>query len=190
MKILLRDTDMDGQPIIGSGLLINGKDAEEIVAKMQYSSPFNPGDVLAYMRHVLDVARAEEALPKQEDEPAASEFLERLAQCGLVEFIKEEPSEAASPEQLEKALLAVRDSGLTNMLDYAAVARLAREFGFPAVADWIEAHPTDYTRLLLRGEFRPLRDNFIGKEVPHPDNAEPEATQPETRNRSKATCAD
>ena len=86
-----------------------------------------------------------------------------LFRSGLVEFVKEEPVEAAPPERLEKALLAVRDSGLTNMLDHPVVARLAREFGFPEVADWIEAHPTDYTRLLLSGGVRLLRENFAGK---------------------------
>lgn len=163
MLILLRDTDLDGQPIIGSGLLIPGETALEIVQKMQATSPFNDGDLTGYMRRVLDAAGDEEALP-EDGEPAARAFLERLARHGLVEFAKEEPVEAAPPEQLEKALLAVRDSGLTNMLDHPVVARLAREFGFPEVADWIEAHPTDFTRLLLSGGVRLLRDNFAGKE--------------------------
>lgn len=159
MLILLRDTGLDGQPIIGSGLLIPGETAMEVVQKMQATSPFNDGDLDAYMRRVLDAAGDEEALPK-DDEAAARAFLERLARHGLVEFVKEEPVEAAPPEELEKALLAVRDSGLTNMLDHPVVARLAREFGFPEAADWIDAHPTDFTRLLLSGGVRLLRDNF------------------------------
>ena len=162
MLILLRDTDLDGQPIIGSGLLIPGETALEIVQKMQATSPFNDGDLDGYMRRVLDAAGDEESLP-EEGEPAARAFLERLARHGLVEFVKEGPTEAAPPEQLEKALLAVRDSGLTNMLDHSVVARLARELGFPEVAGWIAAHPTDYTRLLLTGAVRLLRENFAGK---------------------------
>lgn len=162
MLILLRDTDLDGQPIIGSGLLIPGENALEIVQKMQATSPFNNGDLTGYMRRVLDAAGDEEALP-EDGEPAARAFLERLARHGLVEFMKEGPTEAAPPEQFEKALLAVRDSGLTNMLDHPVVARLAHEFGFPEVADWIEAHATDYTRLLLSGGVRLLRDSFAGK---------------------------
>lgn len=159
MLILLRDTDLDGQPIIGSGLLIPGETALEIVQKMQATSPFNSGDLEGYMRRVLDAAGDEEALPK-DGEAAARAFLERLARHGLVEFVKEEPTEAAPPEQFENALLAVRDSGLTNILDHPVVARLARKFGYPEVADWIEAHPTEYTRLLLSGGVRLLRDNF------------------------------
>ncbi len=163
MLILLRDTDLDGQPIIGSGLLIPGETALEIVQKMQATSPFNSGDLEGYMRRVLDAAGDEDALPEKGGETAARAFLERLARHGLVEFVKDEPVESAPPEQLEKALLAVRDSGLTNMLDHPVVTRLAREFGFPEAADWIEAHPTDYTRLLLSGGVRLLRDNFAGK---------------------------
>jgi len=160
MLILLRDTDLDGQPIIGSGLLIPGEAALEVVQKMRATSPFNDGDLDGYMRHVLDAAGDEEPLPK-DGEPAARTFLERLARHGLVEFVKERPTEAAPPEQLEKALLAVRDSGLTNMLDYPEVARLARQFGFPEAADWIDAYPTSYTRLLLSGGFCPREDNCV-----------------------------
>lgn len=162
MLILLRDTNLDGQPIIGSGLLIPGETALEIVQKMQATSPFNRGDLADYMCRVLDATGDEDSLPK-DGEPAARVFLERLARHGLVEFAKEDPVEAAPLEQFEKALLAVRDSGLTNMLDHPVVARLAREFGFIEAADWIEAHPTDYTRLLLSGGVRLLRDNFDEK---------------------------
>ena len=169
MLILLRDTDIDGQPIIGSGLLIPGETALETVQKMQATSPFNEGDLAEYMRHVLEAAGDTDALPDKPPEEAAREFLERLAGRGLIEFMKEEPIETAPPDQLEKALLAVRDSGRTNMLDHPVVARLAREFGFPEVADWIEAHPTDYTRLLLSGEFRPLLDNFKEGDAPCAD---------------------
>ena len=160
MLILLRDTDLDGQPIIGSGLLIPGETALEIVQKMQATSPFNDGDLDGYMRRVLDAAGDEESLPEDE-EPAARAFLERLARHGLVEFVNEAPAEPAPPEELGKALLAVRASGLTNMLDYVEVARLAREFGFPEVAEWIEAHPTEYTRLLLTGAVRPREDGCV-----------------------------
>ncbi len=164
MLILLRDTDLDGQPIIGSGLLISGETALEIVQKMQASSPFNSGEPEEHMRRVLEAAGDEGALPEEGGEAAARAFIERLARRGLVEFMKEEaPTPVTTvnpPEQLEKALNAIRGSGLTNMLDHPVVARLAREMGFIEAAEWIETHPADYTRLLLSGGFRPLRDNF------------------------------
>jgi hypothetical protein len=163
MLIFLRDTDLDGQPIIGSGLLIQGETAMEIVQKMQATSPFNAGDTAAYMRRVLDAAGDEEPLPDAGGEEAARAFLERLARQGLVEFMKEEAAESPPPADLDKALTAIRDSGLTNMLDHPVVARLGRELGHVKVADWIEAHPTDYTRYLLSGGFRPLGENFTDK---------------------------
>lgn len=160
MLILLRDTDIDGQPIIGSGLLIPGENAIEIVQKMQATSPFNMGDLTAYMRRVLDAAGDEDALPDNAPEKTAGAFLERLARRGLIEFVKQDTPDQPRPEQFDKALTAVRDSGLTNMLHSPVVARLAREFGFAESADWIEAHPAEYTRYLLSGGFRPLDDNF------------------------------
>jgi hypothetical protein len=193
MLILLRDTDLDGQPIIGSGLLVAGENALEIVQKMQATSPFNAGDVTVYMRRVLEAAGEEGALPDDGEEATARHFLERLAAHGLVVFRSEDsnedssvaarpgaassastlsiitspeapPSETALLAQLEQALLTIRDSGLTNMFDHPEVARLARKFGFADVADWIAAHPGDYVQLLLSGGAKPLRDNFVEKE--------------------------
>jgi len=189
MLILLRDTDLDGRPIIGSGLLVPGENALEIVQKMQATSPFNAGNVTDYMRRVLDAAGGEAALPEVEGEAIAQAFLERLARHGLVVFKQEDvpeaapsvaaegapaasriastepvPVEAVLPSQLEQALLTIRDSGLTNMFDHPEVARLARKFGFAEVADWIAAHPGVYLQLLLSGGARSIRDNCVEKE--------------------------
>ena len=97
MLILLRDTDLNGQPIIGSGLLIPGKDAREIVQKMQATSPFNAGALDAYMRRVLEAAGDEEPLPT-DGEPAARIFLERLAQHGLLAFMPDAPAAPADED--------------------------------------------------------------------------------------------
>lgn len=48
-------------------------------------------------------------------------------------------------------ILAVRRSGLTNMLDQPVVARIAGELGFPDAARWIEAHPKEYAEGVFRG---------------------------------------
>ena len=160
MLILLRDTDLDGQPIIGSGLLIPGENALEIVQKMQATSPFNAGEVTDYIRDVLNAAGDKESPPIGPPENAAPEFLERLARRGLVEFVKEPENYQARSAQLENALLAVRESGLANMFDHPQVACLARAFGYPEVAEWIEKNPAVYTRCLLSVGFRPLQDNF------------------------------
>lgn len=162
MLILLRDTDIEGRPIIGSGLLIEGEGPIEIVEKMQASSPFNAGETADYMRHVLEAAgdEIEEDALGNSSGIAAREFLERLARLGLVQFMKDPTSDEALPPKFEEALNVVCNSGLTNMLDYPVVARLAREFGYAPAADWIEAHPSEYSAFLLSGGFRPLRDSF------------------------------
>ena len=74
MLILLRDTDIDGQPIIGSGLLIPGETALETVQRMQATSPFNAADLTDYMRHVLEAAGDTDALPDKQPSSSESEF--------------------------------------------------------------------------------------------------------------------
>ena len=48
-------------------------------------------------------------------------------------------------------LEAVRQSGLTNMLDRPVVAGLAREFGFEEAARWIEGHRSRYAEGIFKG---------------------------------------
>ena len=46
---------------------------------------------------------------------------------------------------------AVRETGLTNMLDRLEVARIAHAFGHYAARAWIEANPTAYAEGIFRG---------------------------------------
>ena len=48
-------------------------------------------------------------------------------------------------------LMAVRESGLTNMFDRPVVARLAGEMGFEEAARWIEDHRREYAEGIFRG---------------------------------------
>jgi len=48
-------------------------------------------------------------------------------------------------------LEAVRRSGLTNMLDLPAVARIAEEMGFEESASWVHAHRDLYARAIFHG---------------------------------------
>ena len=93
MLIFLRDTDVDGQPIIGQGLLIRDETPLAVARAMQSTSPFNAGDLAAYMRRVLAAAGDDApltGLPEETpgspteppDEAVAREFLERLARRG------------------------------------------------------------------------------------------------------------
>ena len=182
MLILLRETDISGQPIIGSGLLISGKNALEIVLQMQALSPFNEDDAADDIRKVLRTAGDENVALDDQPEEAAREFLERLAARGLAFFkperIYDECAAAADAaesadgkiderdeppadlsaqgpvvvtEEVFNGLEAVRRDGRTNMLDWPVVARLARELGHAAAAEWVEANVALYGRGFFLG---------------------------------------
>jgi len=55
------------------------------------------------------------------------------------------------PKNVLDGLEAVRQSGLTNMLDRPVVARLAEEMGFDTAAEWVEAHRKEYAEGIFRG---------------------------------------
>ncbi len=46
---------------------------------------------------------------------------------------------------------AVRETGLTNMLDRLEVARIAHTLGHYAARAWIDANPTAYVEGVMRG---------------------------------------
>ena len=46
---------------------------------------------------------------------------------------------------------AIRDSGLTNMLDRPVVILLARQAGFEEAAQWVETHTRQYAAGIFRG---------------------------------------
>jgi hypothetical protein len=50
------------------------------------------------------------------------------------------------------AVLAVRDTGLTNMFDRKVVIQLAEALGFPEEAELIATHPREYGTLILTGK--------------------------------------
>ena len=55
------------------------------------------------------------------------------------------------PNEVLKGIIAVRDSGLTNMLDRPTVARLAQEMGFGQTAWWVQAHRKEYAEGVFHG---------------------------------------
>ena len=55
------------------------------------------------------------------------------------------------PQKVFEGIAAVRDSGLTNMLDRPMVARLAGRMGFEEAAEWMRTHPKEYAEAIFRG---------------------------------------
>ena len=55
-------------------------------------------------------------------------------------------------EKVKDQILAIRDTGLTNMFDLPVVQRLAYERDFYELVCWIEDHKKEYVRFILTGE--------------------------------------
>lgn len=54
--------------------------------------------------------------------------------------------------KVREQILAVRDTGLTNMFDINAVQRIAYEMDFYELVNFIEEHRGKYVRFILTGE--------------------------------------
>ena len=55
-------------------------------------------------------------------------------------------------ELIKEQILAIRDTGLTNMFDGRMVQKLAFDRGFYELVVFIEEHPNEYFRFILRGD--------------------------------------
>ena len=54
--------------------------------------------------------------------------------------------------KVKEQILAIRETGLTNMFDLPIVQRLAYERDFYELVCWIEDHKKEYTHFILTGE--------------------------------------
>ena len=55
-------------------------------------------------------------------------------------------------EKVREQILAIRDTGLTNMFDLPVVQRLAYERDFYELVCWLEDHKKEYVRFILTGK--------------------------------------
>ena len=56
------------------------------------------------------------------------------------------------PNKVCQQILAVRDTGLTNMLDIYAVQRIAFEMGCNELVCYIEEHRREYVQFIFTGK--------------------------------------
>lgn len=54
--------------------------------------------------------------------------------------------------KVREQILAVRDTGLTNMFDINAVQRIAYEMGHHELVCWLEDNRKEYTRFIMYGD--------------------------------------
>ena len=55
------------------------------------------------------------------------------------------------PKEVFQGIVAVRDSGLTNMLDVPVVVRLAQDMGHDEAARWVRANRRSYAEGFFHG---------------------------------------
>ena len=55
-------------------------------------------------------------------------------------------------DKIMKQILAVRDTGLTNMFDIHAVQKIAYEMEFYELVNFIEENRSSYVRFILTGD--------------------------------------
>ena len=55
-------------------------------------------------------------------------------------------------ETVKKQILAIRDTGLTNMLDIRTVQRIANDMEFYELVVYLEEHRYEYAHFILTGE--------------------------------------
>ncbi len=55
-------------------------------------------------------------------------------------------------ETVKKQILAIRDTGLTNMFDVRTVQRIANDRGFYELVVYLEEHRREYAHFILSGK--------------------------------------
>jgi len=55
-------------------------------------------------------------------------------------------------DKVRKQILAIRDTGLTNMFDVSTVQRIANDMGFYELVVYLEENRKEYAQFILTGE--------------------------------------
>ena len=143
MRVLIRNTALNGQPLDGDGEVFTGETVTDVVYAMKGSTLFSDQrDIEDYIDMVLRNAKmlsgVELAVRGDTAEEKAASFLDALIKHGLAEVQDDKPARIPIPAIVWQGIDAVRLSEQTNMLDRPVVARLAGELGWPDAARWIE----------------------------------------------------
>ena len=59
-------------------------------------------------------------------------------------------------EKIREQILAIRETGRTNMFDVPAVQHIANEMRFYELVIFLEEHRGEYVHFILTGECKPL----------------------------------
>jgi len=146
MRVLIRNTALNGQPLEGDGEIFTGATMTDVVLAMKGADYID-----MVLRNAKMLSGIELAVRGDTAEEKAASFLDALIKHGLAEVQDDKPARIPIPAIVWQGIDAVRHSGLTNMLDRPVVARLAGDLGWPDSARWIEEHPKEYAEGVFRG---------------------------------------
>ncbi len=157
MRVRIRDTDLDGKPLEGEGQVFTGKTSLEVVQAMRGATLFADQRTLEeyvdmLLRNAKMLAGIDLVVKGDTAEQKAEALIASLIDHGLAEYVEDETlAPVTVSAAVRQGLEAVRESGLTNMLDRPAVIKIAELLGFHETAMWVEAHHGPYSEGLFRG---------------------------------------
>ena len=157
MKVRITDTDLDGKPLQGEGEIFAGKTALEVVRAMRGATLFSDQTTLEdyldmLLRNAKMLAGIDLIVKGDTPEEKADSLLASLVDHGLAEHLEDEPPAPITVSAaVWQGLEAVKDSGVTNMLDRPTVIKIAEFLGFHETARWIEGHHGQYAEGLFKG---------------------------------------
>jgi len=157
VRVLIKNTDLDGKPLEGEGEVFTGKTSLEVVRAMKGATLFSDQSgfedyIDMVLRNAKMLAGIDLVVKGDGPEDKADSLLASLIDHGLAEIIEDDaPVRISVPAAVWQGIDAVRLSGLTNMLDRPAVVRIAGELGFPDAAQWVETHSKEYAEGVFRG---------------------------------------
>ena len=166
MRVRLKNTTLEGQPIAQGGQVFEGNTFVDVVLAMRTGCAFGGhGPLAAYIADACAAAKrlvgVDLVVRGRTAQEQAASFLAQLVMTDLAELVPEEekpdrqPPKDAGPVPVPAAVLegleAVRASGMTNMLDRPVVQKLAVEMGCFETADWIDGHTREYAQGIFRG---------------------------------------
>ena len=156
MRILIKDTTLDGHPLGDEGEVFTGTDPLAVVQAMKGATLFSDHRAVEdyidmVMRNAKMLGGTELVVKGESEEEKAESFLRELVERGFAEVLEEEVARVSVPSSVWQGIDAVRESGRTNMLDRPVVADLAAQMGYPDATNWIMKNPKLYAEGVFRG---------------------------------------
>jgi hypothetical protein len=162
MRVFVRNTSLDGKPLESDGQIFTGERPIDVVTAMKGAALFSdhrtlPEYIDMLLRNAKVLVGLELKVQGKAPEELAESLLATLVEHGLADILDEQPIQPTAPEPVQipghvyEVLEAIRRSGVTNMIEGPVVIEIARQLGFPEVAQWIDEKKRTYAECIFRG---------------------------------------